>query len=738
MAERDDERLGIANQVRLEIGIENTLSARQARSFVRCLQTAWQVPIIQWRNQESAQELADARRLLHVAEINRQIEGSASPGAIECCRRAGEILEWLARANDRTRTVAPIELFAAAAFQLGGLPAMANGLLAQIDMEDDGTRLYGSFLSADFDDVLAAATSFWQRNALEKMSTRTFSEDASLLITLMRAVAHSYAEAFEVALLDKGIATSHGQMPQRLRRLMDELIERRICPITVATATLTEGVNLPFDIIFLTSLKRGTFDPTTNRRLVTPLSTAEFRNLAGRAGRPGASRGMEGMTLIAIPQANSVATASQQELQRRQRRELQAEYDALLANILRDERQAAAVQSPLALLLTAIAERAAAIGIDEDEFLDWLDAITPEVISADAGVGASTARARLADSVDELDGFLLTALEELTHAAVDEMDGPQAEAYLISLWQRTFANVAAVQEAWMEDAFIRRGRAIFDTVYPDGDERERLYRYGSTPYVGRRFERIAPQVKQLLANAVGYGDTDENDRLHVFEEIGQLIAADRGYGFRVRQTQTDQRLLADWTGVLAWWLQGPDAPAPDPVSLRSWQRFVADNLEFRLGTVIGAVVAQAWSTGADNPLAVPSLEDWRVTTGLPWFAFWARELLRWGTLDPFIAFALAQGLAKTRDGAAARRIEFERWLALENFNVDAENKIDPQRFLEWQRSIPRSDNDLFDEEPDAAQLVGTDGRNRRYSVIPIHSDDAINWLDQPVSSWPGM
>lgn len=79
--------------------------------------------------------------------------------------------------------------------------------------------------------------------------------------------------------------------------------------------------------------------------------------------------------------------------------------DALLANVLRDERQAAAVQSPLALLLTAIAERAAAIGIDEDEFLDWLDAITPEVISADAGVGASTPRARLADSVDELDVF---------------------------------------------------------------------------------------------------------------------------------------------------------------------------------------------------------------------------------------------------------------------------------------------------------------------------------------------
>lgn len=108
MAERDEERLGIANEVRLEIGIENALSSRQARSFVRCLQTAWQVPVIRWGNQESGLELADARRLLHVAEIYRQIEGSASAGAIECYRRAGELLEWLARSNDRTRSVAPI------------------------------------------------------------------------------------------------------------------------------------------------------------------------------------------------------------------------------------------------------------------------------------------------------------------------------------------------------------------------------------------------------------------------------------------------------------------------------------------------------------------------------------------------------------------------------------------------------------------------------------------------------
>src|SRR3546814_16162541 len=97
-------------------------------------------------------------------------------------------------------------------------------------------------------------------------------------------------------------------MPQRLRRLMVEMIDKKICPITVATATLTEGVNLPFDLIFLTSLKRRSWDPVEEEPVVIPYTTAEFRNLAGRAGRPGASRGIEGMTLVALPLRPSTTT----------------------------------------------------------------------------------------------------------------------------------------------------------------------------------------------------------------------------------------------------------------------------------------------------------------------------------------------------------------------------------------------------------------------------------------------
>jgi hypothetical protein len=326
------------------------------------------------------------------------------------------------------------------------------------------------------------------------------------------------AGSFELALLDRGIATNHGQMPQRLRRLMVEMIERRTCPITVATATLTEGVNLPFDLIFLTSLKRP-WDAENEQQIVTPLSTAEFRNLAGRAGRPGAAKGIEGMTLVAIPTTISTTANGFEQPQRNQLRELNRDYDRLRAALLIEERYADGVESPLAMLLSAIRDRAIRVlGLRPDRFLDWLDQALPPNISPDAGAGSSGFRARLADSLDELDGVLLAALEEIARVEETEMTGAEAEGQLVELWRRTFTAVAAAQEQWMVQAFIRRGRAVVDTVYPDAEERRRLYQYGFSPVVGRRFEDVAPQLLDLMAAARNYGVDVVAARLQVFEQ----------------------------------------------------------------------------------------------------------------------------------------------------------------------------------------------------------------------------
>lgn len=1163
MPANDPQRLEIANGARLGLALENEISANQARSYVRCLQIGWQVDTIGWNRSDSEGQLADARSLLQAAEIFAEIEGHEAPRAIDCYRRAGELLEWLARSADDIRTIAPIELLAGAAFQLGGLPAMASGLLQQLNLEEDGPKLFAAFLQADFDAVLVHAMAFWHQNedltyagsslrileenkddrlswyftveliralglfadsirrgddrrlakaaaklkALDAMAVRTFSDDVSLLITLLRQVGERFADAsiyrsvralgelnpermprmlafardqfsrgrgtlwssqragltrllenssfalctptgsgktlvanlglvkelllrdhgevvplalylvpsralagevevklaselgrdlivtglyggtdwgitdywlnadrptvliatvekadalmrylaplllsrlkllivdeahqvlpddtesgrsafadhssrslklesfvarlltqapdivrialtavaggaagpvarwmegtadaaaigtryrstrqvigvletaserrstmllelmngrplyvqgrgdapvylnltippmaqlppqmrsslyrfnqvtvlwtalhlastdrrilislaqqpeqtmgwyaesfdlpawqglpafappegrrgdlfaearaacvdycgpdsYEVRLLDRGIATSHGQMPQRLRRLMVALIDEKICPITVATATLTEGVNLPFDIIFVTSLKRSAYDNVKQQPVITPYTPAEFRNLAGRAGRPGATRGMEGLTLIALPTTIATTANGQKQTQRNQVDALREDYEALRESLRLDELAGDATLSPLAMLLSELRHKARIYfgHLTDEAFLEWLEQIEPGELSDDAGTGASDGLSRLADTVDELDAFVMTALEELSLLEA-ELDGAQAEVKLTALWQRTFTVAAAAQEAWLEQAIVRRGRAIVEDIYPDAGERRRLYQYGFSPYVGRRFEAIAPAIADLLAAAVDYGSETPAQRLARFDVLGELLRNDRGFGFRVRDTVGDQEILEAWTGVLSWWMRAPGGEVPEAGSLRAHQRFVADNLEFRLGVAIGAVVAQKWTAGAGDPLAVPSLAEWKATTGLPWFGFWARELLRWGTLDPFVAFALAQGRAKTREDAEALRLAFEQWLGDEIDSPTSEDLIDPQQFLAWERSLPIRERERAEAIPDEAELTGTTGVMKRYNVLPMSGGDEVIWLD---------
>lgn len=1167
MMEHSNERLKLAETIRRALAIENELSRPQARAYVRCLQVTWDVPIINWSENESLRQLEDARRLLHAAHIFSSIEGPSSIRANDCYRRTGEILEWLSRAQDDSREAFPIELMAAGAYQLGGLPAMATGLLNQMETEHEGVKLYAAFLRADFDTVIQSSAKFWRAHreltstdadvaifdamhtdedspgvfwattvelvrclgliadslrrgddqrltianeklhGLDQLAARTFRLDAALIVSLMRQVADRYAatsiyipirrlaelrpekqsrllqyardqfgrgrgilwtsqlhgidrllressfalctptgsgktlvanlalvkelllreptagfaplalyvvpsralagevesklsselrgdvivtglyggadwgitdvwltgakpvalivtvekadallrylggilmtrltlliideahqvvpvadeatavsfsdhsnrairlenlisrilaqrpdvvrialtavaggaakpvarwiegrpdaeavavryrstrqvigvletasgssgqilleqmngkplylrgeenpvylplrfkamptlpaqwrnslnrfnclsvlwtalhmaqedqrilisvtqepeqtmrwykealaltswsdlwefmppegklaeryeealavcndycgaDSYELFLLHKGIASSHGQMPQRLRRLMVEMIDLKICPITVATATLTEGVNLPFDLIFLTSLKRRSWDPVKEEPIIAPLSNAEFRNLAGRAGRPGAARGIEGMTLVAIPTRISSTAPSLRSTQELQRKDLLADYSALTRALLEEEREADTTESPLALLLHRIQEQAKnLLGIEPAVFIDWLEQTAPGKVSVNTGTGAIDGRSRLADAMDELDSVLLSALAESEKIDEVSMNAARAEGELSALWQRTFTIVAAAQEAWLEHAFIRRGVGIIEQLYPDATERRRLYHFGYTPVIGRRFEAVAQKIRSQIASAQDYGKLDATKRIDIFEAIGALLENDRGFGFRVRHTQSDQALLSNWNDVLGWWMKEPGATEPAPDSLRSWQRFVADNLEFRMGVAIGAVIAEAWSEGADDGIATPTLADWKETTQLPWFGFWASELLRWGTHDPFVAFCLSQGIADTRFSAAENREEFEEWLFSQIEEPDGEDLIDPRHFQKWQRSLPKAEPVSLPKKSFPAKLTGTDGSRKRYAVVPVKHGDKTHWLD---------
>lgn len=70
----------------------------------------------------------------------------------------------------------------------------------------------------------------------------------------------------------KGVVIHHGSLPQTVRKLIESFIKEKYANICIATSTLQQGVNMPFDLIYLYELRN--------------LSKAiDYRNLIGRAGR---------------------------------------------------------------------------------------------------------------------------------------------------------------------------------------------------------------------------------------------------------------------------------------------------------------------------------------------------------------------------------------------------------------------------------------------------------------------
>jgi hypothetical protein len=100
MARLDEQRRDLAASVWASRGVEAELSPTQARLFVRSLQISWHVPPIIWGERESREQFADARRLLHAADIFVELDGPESEGATSCYKRAAELMEWISRSSD--------------------------------------------------------------------------------------------------------------------------------------------------------------------------------------------------------------------------------------------------------------------------------------------------------------------------------------------------------------------------------------------------------------------------------------------------------------------------------------------------------------------------------------------------------------------------------------------------------------------------------------------------------------
>lgn len=72
-------------------------------------------------------------------------------------------------------------------------------------------------------------------------------------------------------LMKKGVVVHHGSMPLKIRSIMEDFIKAGHCRICFATSTIEQGINMPFDTIYIDRFEAS-----------KPLA---IKNLIGRAGR---------------------------------------------------------------------------------------------------------------------------------------------------------------------------------------------------------------------------------------------------------------------------------------------------------------------------------------------------------------------------------------------------------------------------------------------------------------------
>jgi hypothetical protein len=507
----------------------------------------------------------------------------------------------------------------------------------------------------------------------------------------------------EYRLLERGIVAHHGKMPGLMARLLIQLVDDGIVHLILATSTLSEGVNLPFEVVLLPTLRRGN----------EFLTASEFANLAGRAGRPG--YGTEGKCLVLL-NASSTDWSS---------RQVANEYESLIERLAVEQEAGASAtggRSPLAELLTAIWTQwqSAATSKSEAAFLKWLEVTaTLKPSAAKANV------ASLIETLDSLDSVLLASIVEIESLAIAALSADELEGKLADIWRRCYAHFASQQEAMLGKWFVHRGKALATRIYPDAEERRRLYRSGLPPRLGDQLSQLYPSVRQYLIDGADYASRDSDDQFAFMKGLVELLATHPRFA-PAKKTPAN----VAWEDILRWWLD-PNGPVPNPGAKKvsDWYDYVASNFGYRFAWGIGCTLALAANEAHQDELTPTTLDSWD-DLGLPWIALWLKDLMVWGTLDPVVAYLLGRGRAGTRSEAAELAEQYHET----HSTLDPDDQLNPKTIRRWLERLPKPTPSASQPTPEAAfevKLARTFPKtaSRRWRVLPAVSGGVIHWID---------
>lgn len=513
----------------------------------------------------------------------------------------------------------------------------------------------------------------------------------------------------EYKLLKKGIVVHHGKMPGLMARLLIQLIDQKIVNVVLATSTLSEGINLPFETVLVPSItRRGQL-----------MASSEFLNLVGRAGRPGV--GTEGRTLVLVPKAP--------------RSRPQWLYEKLITDISSSQStdESTKTVSALAALLELIFEKWKEVfsNQDEDDFKNWLENITPSFDqNSDDEKNESSAQI-LNSSLDALDAFLISSLVEFEKLNNSEASATEWEDLIRSIWLRSFAYYSSPAENNFETILTTRGKSLKENIYADSAERNRLYRTSLSPQSGKKLIALYNPIVEHLKTGFDYINWNKSQQFDYLQGAVNLIG--QHPKFRVPQKIAKTKNAADSTDIFRWWLnpRGADKKPTDK-QVSDWYNFISTNYLYKFNWGFGSILSLIIDDSHGGELKETKIEEWP-ETGLPWIAFWLKELITWGTLDPVAAFLLARGRFTTRSQAELEASEYYTEHSLFD-DIEPNLILDPTMVRDWSllRSPPSLSNNLLSPPEKIVSKLMRDFKGqetREFRVIPVIKGTQIEWYD---------
>ena len=561
------------------------------------------------------------------------------------------------------------------------------------------------------EDFIKLLDSTWSQIEIPSFFQEPIEQDKlDILQKCLRACEDYFGtESREYKLLKKGVVVHHGKMPGLMARLLIDIIEERIVHLVLATSTLSEGVNLPFETVLIPSLRRGSGE----------LNISEFANLVGRAGRPGF--GTEGRSLVLLSDSSSTECSHEQARKR---------YRSLIGE-LENQTQAnphnAHPISPLAKLILCLEDKWQEISSSnkQDDFLTWLEKTAP--LYSDNNLSESESSA--IETLDSLDIFILSAIVEIENLAAKDLSSNELEEQLQKIWQRSFAYFASNEQERLEKLFIKRGIALKTAIYSNFSQRRRLYRTSLPPRDGNQLLNLYPQLKEQLSMGGDYAIWTAEQRFKYVEDIVSSLT--HLSKFKLNEPRGN----VSWNEILHWWLDPKTADKqPTRTQISDWHSYTNQNFVYRFNWGLGSIIALAMHEAFGGELVKSSLENWS-QTGLPWIVFWMKELIVWGTLDPVAAYLLA----KVEEVVTRKKAEE---LAQNYYLYISERETEPNEYLnavniknwvERRFSSPEKRSSVKLKPPSTMNVTllkdFSKAPSKNWRVVPVEIDDNIQWFD---------